>query len=114
MHQFTRKVLVSPLRFSGIISGLRRFVLEEPCSSLLNPVPAKAWKEEYQGNSGRLLVDALHAMNKKRSSTEYNNFIPIIQSSGMGKSRTVDEAAKIVFTLPFNLRSDGDATGEIF
>jgi len=28
----------------------------------------------------------------------------MIQSSGMGKSRTADEASKQIFTLPFNLR----------
>lgn len=38
----------------------------------------------------------------------YSNFVPIVQSSGMGKSRMVDEAAKMIFTLPFNLRSGAD------
>lgn len=43
--------------------------------------------------------------------SDFNNTVMIVQSSGTGKSRMVDEAARLVFTLPFNLRSDKDFTG---
>ncbi|KAF9465579.1 hypothetical protein BDZ94DRAFT_1346066 [Collybia nuda] len=77
----------------------------------MTDVTEKAWKVKYVGNSDSVLVEALHAMNSERSrGAEYNNFMHIVQSSGMGKSRTVDEAAKIVFTLPFNLRPSEDTT----
>lgn len=36
----------------------------------------------------------------------YTNSVPIIQSSGSGKSRTVDELAKIVFVIPLNIREE--------
>ncbi|KAG9023609.1 hypothetical protein FRB95_012722 [Tulasnella sp. JGI-2019a] len=38
----------------------------------------------------------------KRASN-YANFVSIIQSSGFGKSRMVDEQAKLVFTIPIKL-----------
>jgi hypothetical protein len=51
-------------------------------------------------------------MNKDRGEKLYANFVPIIQSSGMGKSRLVDETAKLIVTIPFCLRSelDGECT----
>jgi hypothetical protein len=39
----------------------------------------------------------------------YGNQISIIQSSGYGKSRMVHEQAKLVFTIPFNLRPEANA-----
>ncbi|KAF8246830.1 hypothetical protein K440DRAFT_661732 [Wilcoxina mikolae CBS 423.85] len=42
--------------------------------------------------------------------TYYCKLIPIIQSSGMGKSRLVDETSKDLFTISFTLRS-GEESG---
>jgi hypothetical protein len=36
---------------------------------------------------------------------EYAKYISIIQSSGMGKSRMIDEVSKTKFTIPLCLRS---------
>jgi hypothetical protein len=44
----------------------------------------------------------------------YGNQISIIQSSGYGKSRMVHEQAKLVFTIPFNLRPARDDAGVQF
>ncbi|KAF8523321.1 hypothetical protein BU17DRAFT_43963 [Hysterangium stoloniferum] len=44
-------------------------------------------------------------------SLSYSNFVPIVQSSGTGKSWMVDQFVTIVFTLPFDLRSDSDTSG---
>ncbi len=38
------------------------------------------------------------------SSTVYAHYTALVQSSGMGKSRTVDEMAKDHFLIPINLR----------
>ena len=43
----------------------------------------------------------------------YANQISIIQSSGTGKSRTVDELAKRLFSFPFNLREAPNIEGEL-
>jgi hypothetical protein len=41
----------------------------------------------------------------------YSNVVSIIQSSGTGKSRMVDQLAPSVFTIPFNIRSASDDRG---
>ena len=41
---------------------------------------------------------------------KYMSHVSIIQSSGSGKSRLVDEVAKDIFTIPFNIR---DVDGEL-
>ncbi|RDB20920.1 hypothetical protein Hypma_012066 [Hypsizygus marmoreus] len=73
----------------------------------------QAWKAEYCGDSAALFVEALHTMNNDVDRKVYDNFFPVIQSSGTGKSRMVDEAAKRIFTLPFSLRSEDDSSGTI-
>jgi len=37
----------------------------------------------------------------------YANYLAIVQSSGLGKSRTVDEMSKRHFVIPMNLRAAG-------
>jgi hypothetical protein len=41
----------------------------------------------------------------------YSNVVSIIQSSGTGKSRMVDQLALSVFAIPFNIRSASDDRG---
>jgi hypothetical protein len=65
----------------------------------------KAWEVTYLGNSSQVLRVTINEMNRTRWKKPNMNFVPIVQSSGMGKSKTVDELAKFVFTLPFNLRA---------
>ncbi|TFY74641.1 hypothetical protein EWM64_g9371 [Hericium alpestre] len=51
-----------------------------------------AWKTPYHGDYARLMRDTLNTMNSKHKRSDvYANFVPIVQSSGTGKSRTVDE-----------------------
>ncbi|KAG9075833.1 hypothetical protein FRC06_009862, partial [Ceratobasidium sp. 370] len=71
----------------------------------------KAWHVPFVGPTAGLLRKAIDQMNTERGLDDYANFMPIIQSSGMGKSRAVDEVARQVFTLPFNLRPPNDNTG---
>jgi hypothetical protein len=49
-------------------------------------------------------------MNNSRGDQFYANYLPIVQSSGTGKSRMVDELAGEVFTIPLNLR-EADTSG---
>ncbi|TFK36232.1 hypothetical protein BDQ12DRAFT_254389 [Crucibulum laeve] len=70
-----------------------------------------AWKVPYIGTTHHLLHSTINDMNEKRGTKLYANLLPIVQSSGTGKSRTVHELARLVFTLPFNLRLDKDSTG---
>jgi hypothetical protein len=52
-------------------------------------------------------------MNRSRGDGKFQSFTSVIQSSGMGKSRVVDEVAKRIFTIPLNLREENDKTGEL-
>ncbi|KAH9926363.1 hypothetical protein B0H21DRAFT_764196 [Amylocystis lapponica] len=61
----------------------------------------RAWNVEYQDDHHVMLYEAICDMKRD---TPYTNTVSIIQSSGTGKSRMVDEQAKLVFTIPFNLR----------
>ncbi|KAJ3882527.1 hypothetical protein F5051DRAFT_500426 [Lentinula edodes] len=62
----------------------------------------RAWNQDYVGSHDKLL---LHNMDSSQSPESYGNVAAIVQSSGFGKSRTVDEIAKQVFTIPMNVRN---------
>ncbi|TDL21595.1 hypothetical protein BD410DRAFT_898919 [Rickenella mellea] len=68
----------------------------------------KAWNVPYRGDSAIVLQKIIRASFSPQSSDSATNQIPVIQSSGMGKSRCVDEVAKSLFTIPFNLRPATD------
>ncbi|QRV85662.1 hypothetical protein RhiJN_13680 [Ceratobasidium sp. AG-Ba] len=63
----------------------------------------KAWNIPYIGEAARVLRSNLDQMNSERRADDYANYVPIVQSSGTGKSRAVDELAQQVFTIPFRL-----------
>lgn len=72
----------------------------------------RAWNIPFAGESHRVLKAVIQDMFRRRAdrSSDFasGNFVPIIQSSGMGKSWTVHEVAGRIFMLPFNLRRAGD------
>ncbi|KAG6824607.1 hypothetical protein H0H92_006364, partial [Tricholoma furcatifolium] len=74
-----------------------------------------AWKTPYVGNSHDLLRDAIDEIRLQKSfrnpTPKYGNFFAIIQGTGTGKSRTVYELSKYVFTIPFVLRKAEDKSG---
>ncbi|PPQ86747.1 hypothetical protein CVT25_012384 [Psilocybe cyanescens] len=62
---------------------------------------SKAWETTYNGEHHRnLLTNIRHSI----ATNPYENTAAIIQSSGFGKSRTVDEMATLVATIPMNIR----------
>lgn len=78
---------------------------------LCDAVLGRAWDNLYIGDLHVLMLNNICALNKAEL---YGNQISIIQSSGYGKSRMVHEQAKLVFTIPFNLRPALDDRGELF
>ncbi len=72
--------------------------------SLLPSVVERAWTVNFVGN-----LDALeqHVERQMKTSGEYMRTCSIVQSSGAGKSRLMDELAKHHFLIPINLRADG-------
>ncbi|KZT00605.1 uncharacterized protein LAESUDRAFT_816421 [Laetiporus sulphureus 93-53] len=69
-----------------------------------------AWSRTFYGTAHQTLYNSIERMNSSRVPEQlYSNYVSIVQSSGTGKSRTVDEMARLVFTFPFNLRAEGDS-----
>ncbi|KAJ1301372.1 hypothetical protein OPQ81_008637 [Rhizoctonia solani] len=97
--------------FIRILSNPNEDTIAEPglpVKSNSNRSLQSAFEEHYVGNVHRYFIDALNAyseLNNKAGTVSklYNKSICVIQSSGMGKSRLVDEAAKEVFAIPANL-----------
>ena len=71
------------------------------------------WACHYVGKCDKILLDSMtNALKTDKGG--YSAIGAIIQSSGYGKSRMVDQVARQVFTLPFNLRDPAeDSPGEI-
>jgi hypothetical protein len=68
----------------------------------------ESWDVAYVGEAAGLLYDHIVTHSKDRGS--YARYTSIVQSSGMGKSRAVDEFSKQHLVVPLNLRqySDGN------
>lgn len=61
----------------------------------------QAWAAPVLGDHHRVLYR--YILDMKKQTAAYGNILPVIQSSGTGKSRTVHEVASLIFTLPFNV-----------
>jgi hypothetical protein len=74
----------------------------------LRLAPEKGWAEQYIGNAVKALLKHIQTLFPKNKSLQDRNFYAkyttIVQSSGMGKSRVVDEMSKFHFVIPVNLR----------
>ncbi|CAE6478689.1 unnamed protein product [Rhizoctonia solani] len=72
---------------------------------------AMEFQQKYRGNTAKLFIQTLNKERQMRllktaAQAPYNWTISIVQSSGMGKSRMVEEAGNSVFTIPLNLCED--------
>ncbi|KAF8340712.1 uncharacterized protein EI90DRAFT_2101962 [Cantharellus anzutake] len=70
-----------------------------------------AFEEPYRGTRPSLFINTLKSYwgssrGPDSSGEPYNWSISVIQSSGMGKSRMVEQAARSIFTIPINIRED--------
>ncbi|ELU41236.1 hypothetical protein AG1IA_04734 [Rhizoctonia solani AG-1 IA] len=73
--------------------------------SLSNRGLLAAFQEPYVGTVHKCFVEALDSyLNLPNEKKLYMRSISVVQSSGMGKSRMIDEAANLVFTIPANIR----------
>ena len=89
--------------------GQRNGALSEIRSSRNDPrtfisAASASWSAPYQGNSDKLLDSHIHHFYQKKVGSQiYENMCAIVQSSGTGKSRLVDEYAKSHLVIPINL-----------
>ena len=65
-----------------------------------------AWSTEYRGKSAESLLQSIDDVHNQPVERRYAKIVPIIQSSGTGKSKTVDEIAKTRILFPLCLRED--------
>ncbi|KAF9552071.1 hypothetical protein CPC08DRAFT_754966, partial [Agrocybe pediades] len=68
----------------------------------------RAWGIKFAGNSLARLLARVEDIAKTDEGV-YSKILPIVQSSGMGKSRTVHELATEIFTIPICLRESKDS-----
>jgi hypothetical protein len=67
------------------------------------PATVQSWTHPFQGNVEEVLCQYI----RTGADSLYARTLHIVQSSGMGKSRMVDQFSKKYFVIPLNLR-DGD------
>lgn len=74
----------------------------------------RAWDGPYMGTAHDCLYNAMHKHQKNE--TAYGRILSIVQSSGTGKSRMVDELSKKHLVVPINLRpidENGESTSSV-
>jgi hypothetical protein len=64
----------------------------------------ESWDIAYVGNAHDMLYQ--HIAHYSKQADYYARFTSIVQSSGMGKSRTIDEFSKKRLVVPLNLRNN--------
>jgi hypothetical protein len=76
------------------------------CSCLILIIAAEvAWVHTFKGDTATVLLQTISSyLDKSRDS--YARQATIVNSSGTGKSRMVDELATRIITVPMCLRSD--------
>jgi hypothetical protein len=65
-----------------------------------------AWSGEFKGKAAKVLLQTISNYLAK-ARTPYTRHAPIVNSSGTGKSRMVDELATQIITVPMCLREAG-------
>ncbi|KAF8345733.1 hypothetical protein F5887DRAFT_154644 [Amanita rubescens] len=65
-----------------------------------------SWERPYDGEAAEALWTHIEDHYNPTRNNVYAHFCSVVQSSGMGKSRTVDELGKKHFSIPINLRDE--------
>ena len=66
-----------------------------------------AWVATFKGEAANVLLDTIANYLDKRRKGVYSRDTSIINSSGTGKSRIVDEVATKIITISMCLRDEG-------
>ncbi|KAI0274350.1 hypothetical protein BGY98DRAFT_935949 [Russula aff. rugulosa BPL654] len=76
----------------------------EPISTASADAFVRAWDTPFEGDAADLLLESIPMYLEEGMSLHAN----IVNSSGTGKSRMVDEVAKKIITVPMCLRENGN------
>ena len=77
------------------------------------PAVERSWERTFVGDAAHALWRHVMEHYNRPDRHVYVQYTAIVQSSGMGKSRTVDELGKSHFVIPINLRSK-HSTGAVY
>ncbi|KAM6503962.1 hypothetical protein JOM56_000905 [Amanita muscaria] len=66
-----------------------------------------AWETDFKGNAAEVLLTTISNYLKKERGNVYARHASIVNSSGTGKSRMVDQMALEIITVPMCLRAHG-------
>lgn len=72
-----------------------------------------AWKGEFHGDRHLILRDTVLDLRAKSRLMLYGNILPVVQSSGTGKSRVAREAAGLIFSLTITISKSIGSTGRL-
>jgi hypothetical protein len=93
-----------------------QFLLAAVCESHLTlPIVKNSVHKAFESNfidDASFLCKAIRDVFSLHNECRYSSSFSIIQSSGTGKSRLVDEMAKELFTFPICVRDD-DPAGQL-
>ena len=78
--------------------------------SVSNAATLQSWAIKYVGDASVSLYE--HLTSHPMDEDNYARYTSIVQSSGMGKSRTIDELSKTHLVVPMNLRQE--SKGKLF
>jgi hypothetical protein len=73
----------------------------------------QSWEHKFSGNAAQALWRHIVKHYNSPHSRIYAHYTAIVQSSGMGKLRMVDELGKEHFVIPINLRGP-HSTGAVY
>jgi len=84
------------------LSLIQSYLIDHICDSAV----IRAWGLEYHGNAHKILLKAIDKLHMLSVELNYAKLMPIAQSSGMGKSKTADQAATERILFPICLREN--------
>jgi hypothetical protein len=67
--------------------------LAEERSLTVYKATLKSWDTEYQGDAAGAVMRQIRKRHNDDTKREYAKYISVVQSSGMGKSRMIDEVS---------------------
>ncbi|KAF8892396.1 hypothetical protein CPB85DRAFT_1331639 [Mucidula mucida] len=77
--------------------------LSPEATELQRDAVEKSWQVDFKGDSAKFFLEILRNYQLEPHAAFYAKYVTITQSSGMGKSRMVDEAGREVTSIPVNL-----------
>ena len=86
---------------SGLYNA-RLFI--DPQTKICHVVTMRSWDIDYVGDTSHLLSE--HLASYPGDEGSYARYTSIVQSSGTGKSRAIDELSKTHLVVPLNLRQE--------